>query len=219
MAISRDQAPRKRLLLTVAIAAIVVAIAAVIFSVYLATRTPDATAVPAPTSDSTTPAPTGAGIDACLGGEELTANAIFTAQRDATPTPEGAVSFAAAFARYALQIPAPTDAAELASWTGLSAEWWSRWEASAQSWSGPQPLGVTTVNGGYRIDAYSPDEAVVTLELPWVVDGAISPTRTFVPTVTMQRTVAGTWSITNVDNSGDTAGGTLSDRTDFVDGC
>jgi hypothetical protein len=213
--------PRKQTLLVVAVVAIVVAVAAVGLSIYLVARGGgDASPTPTPTSDVEMPAPSGTGVDACLGGADLTADAVYTAQQEAANTPEGAVSYAAAFARYILQIPAPADASELASWTGLSSEWWSRWAESAESWTGPTPLSVTTTNGGYQVQSYSPDEAVVTVELPWVVDGAISPNRTFVPTITMGRAVSGDWTITEVESSGGAdSGSILTDRVDFVGGC
>lgn len=213
--------PRRRGLLIVAIVAVVVAVVAIGLSIYLVSRGGgDAAPTPAPTSDVETPAPTGTGVDACLGGADLTADSVFSAQQEAAQTPEGAVSYAAAFARYVLQIPAPADASELASWTGLSSEWWSRWAESAASWTGPTPLTVTTTNGGYQVQSYTPDGAIVTVELPWVVDGAISPNRTFVPTITMQRAVSGNWTITQVDSTGGADSATsLSDRVDFVGGC
>lgn len=219
MTTSRDQTPRKRLLLTVAITAVVVAIAAVIFSVYLATRTPDATAVPAPTSDSTTPAPTGTGVDACLGGEELTANAIFTAQRDAARTPEGAVSFAAAFARYMLQIPAAADIDELSGWTGMSAPEWDNWQAGIAAWDGPSPLKASTINGSYVVQSFTPDEAVILLDLPWVVDGALSPERSFSPTVTLSWVVGGNWSVTGMNGSSADNAAAFTGSVPFVGGC
>lgn len=211
--------PRRRGLLIVAIVAVVVAVVVIGLSIYLIVRG-GGDAAPALTSDVETPAPTGTGVDACLGGADLTADSVFTAQQEAEQTPAGAVSYAATFARYVLQIPAPADASELASWTGLSSEWWSRWAESAASWTGPTPLMVTTTNGGYQVQSYTRDEAIVTVELPWVVDGAISPNRTFVPTVTMQRAASGNWTITQVDSTGGVdSASSLSDRVDFVGGC
>ncbi|MEZ3162202.1 hypothetical protein AB1K54_16940 [Microbacterium sp. BWT-B31] len=177
--------------------------------------TPD----PTPTDNASTPAPTGTGVDACLGGPDLTAEQLFTAQQDAAHTPEGAVSYAASFARYVLQIPAPADADQAASWSGLSSEWWSRWADSASTWSGPNPLSVTTINGTYRVQSYTPDEAIITMELPWVIDGAVSSSKTFVPTVTVRWMVAGNWSVVELDSSAADDPATLTDSTEFTGGC
>lgn len=195
-----------------------VLVAAIILGVIYGARgsgTPD----PTPTGNASTPAPTGTGVDACLGGPDLTAEQLFTAQRDAPHTPEGAVSYAASFVRYVLRLPLPADLDEAASWNSdLSADWWSSYEASMQSWTGPNPFSVTTVNGSYSVQSYTPESAVVTLSLPMVIDGAIT-SRTFVPTVTLGQTVAGNWTVTGVDNSAAEDSSKLTNSTDFTGGC
>lgn len=177
------------------------------------------TPVPTLTGNASTSAPTRTGVDACLGGPDLTAEQLFTAQRDAPHTPEGAVSYAASFIRYVLQLPLPADLDEAASWNSdLSADWWSSFEASMQSWTGPNPFSVTTVNGSYSVQSYTPESATVTLSLPMVIDGAIT-SRTFVPTVTLSQTVAGNWTVTGVDNSAAEDSSKLTNSTDFTGGC
>lgn len=195
-----------------------VLVVAIILGVIYGARgsgTPD----PTPTDATSTPAPTGTGVDPCLGGPDLTAEQLFTAQQDAAHTPEGAVSYAASFARYVLQIPAPADADQAASWSSLSSEWWSMWADSASTWTGPNPLSVTTINGTYRVLSYTPDEAIITMELPWVIDGAVSSSKTFVPTVTVRWMVAGNWSVVELDSSAADNPATLTDSTEFTGGC
>lgn len=210
--------PKRRLWPWLVGGGVVVLVAAIVLGVLYGARgsgTPD----PTPTGDASTPAPTGTGVDACLGGPDLTADQLFTAQRAAAHTPEGAVSYAASFIRYVLQLPLPEDLEQAASWNSdLSADWWSSYESSMESWTGPNPFSVTTVNGSYAVQNYTPDSAVVTLSLPMVVDGAIT-SRTFVPTVTLGQTVAGSWTVTGVDNSAAEDATKLTDSTDFTGGC
>lgn len=211
--------PKRRLRPWLAGGGALVLVAAVVLGVIYGARGSGETPDPTPTGDASTPALTGTGVDACLGGPDLTAEQLFTAQRDAPNTPEGAVSYAASFIRYVLQFPLPADIDDAASWNSdLSAEWWSDYEASMESWTGPIPFNVTTVNGAYSVQSYTPDSAVVTLSLPMVADGAIS-SKTFVPTVTLGQTVAGTWTVTGVDNSAAEDAAKLSNSTDFTGGC
>lgn len=210
--------PKRRLWPWLVGGGVLVLVVAVVLGVIYGTQSNGAPE-PSPTGNASTPAPTGAGIDACLGGPDLTADQLFTAQSDAPHTPEGAVSYAASFARYALRIPAPEDAEQAASWSGLSSEWWSRWAESAETWTGPIPLSVTTINGSYEVQRYTPDEAVIAMDLPWVIDGAVSSTKTFVPTVTVRWMVAGNWSVVEVDSSAADDAASLTDTTEFTGGC
>lgn len=192
--------PRRRWLWGAIAGGAVVVVAVAGLSIYGATRG-GPSAEPQPTAVPSTSA--AGGVDGCLGGAELTAQKLVDAQLSAPQTPEGAVSFAASFARYTLQIPVPTDSKTVATSNRLNTQWWTRWAEQSTSWSGPNPVSATTVNGTYRIDSYTPDEAIITLSLPWVVDGAISPSRTFEPTVTVQRAVGGNWVVSGMDASGE----------------
>jgi len=217
MTTTERQSPRRRWIWITAAAAgaLLLVGAGTGIGIYAASRpSGDPQATPQPTTST----PAVAGVDACMGGAKLTADAVIDAQLSAPRTPEGAVSYAAAFARYTLQIPTPTDSGAVASTTGLGVDWWSHWSESGLSWTGPNPVGVTTVNGSYRVDSFTSDEAVITLTLPWVIDGAISPSRTFEPTLTLSRSAAGTWSVSDM---GSTGSGTASSAADtpFTGGC
>lgn len=215
MATPQRQNPRRRLWIAGVVgAALVLALVAV--TVYSLTRPPsDQQTQPTVAPATPTQAPTG--VDACLGGASPTAESLLAAQTAAPRTPEGAVSYAAAFARYALQIPTPTDADTVATTNGLSSDWWARWSESGTSWTGPNPLSVTTVNGSYRVDSFTPDEATVSLVLPWVVDGAISPSRTFEPSITLQRAVSGGWTVTDLQSAASST--SPGEGTPFSGGC
>lgn len=209
----RQSRPRRWVWIVSGITVVVVILAAI--GVYSLTRTQEETRTQ-PTTETATPSTSPDGVDACLAGQNVNSQTLIEAQSSAPRTPEGAVSYAAAFARYALQIPTPTDADAVATSNGLGSEWWARWSDSADAWTGPNPISVTTVNGSYRVDSFTPDEATISMILPWVVDGAISPSRTFEPSITLERAVAGSWTVTAMDASAQQSNGAT---TPFRGGC
>lgn len=209
----RQSRPRRWVWIVSGITVVVVILAAV--GVYSLTR-PQEEPRTQPTTETATPSTAPDGVDACLAGQNVNSQTLIEAQSSAPRTPEGAVSYAAAFARYALQIPTPTDADAVATSNGLGSEWWARWSDSASAWTGPNPISVTTVNGSYRVDSFTPDEATISMILPWVIDGAISPSRTFEPSITLERAVAGSWTVTAMDASAQQSNGAT---TPFTGGC
>lgn len=210
----RENHPRRWVWIIGAVVAAIVLVFAAI-GIYSLTR-PQEDPRTQPTTQTATASSAPAGVDACLAGQNVTAQSLIAAQLSAPRTPEGAVSYAAAFARYALQIPTPADADAVATSNGLSSEWWARWSESADTWTGPNPVSVTTVNGSYRVDSFTPDETTISMVLPWVVDGAISPSRTFEPSVTLERAVGGSWTVTAMDPSAQQSSG---GATPFRGGC
>lgn len=212
----RQSRPRRWVWIVSGAIAVVVILAAV--SVYSFTR-PQEEPRTQPTTQTATPSTAPGGVDACLAGTTPSADSLLAAQVDAPSTPEGAVSYAAAFARYLLRVPAAADLDEAASWTAMGADEWAQWEHSLDEWTGPRPVSATTVNGSYVVRSYTSDEAVITMDLPWVVDGAISPSRSFAPTVTLGKAAGGNWTLVGVSGSAADDPAALSGSIPFTGGC
>ncbi len=152
------------------------------------------TASPAPQTPST-PAtsapPTVAGVDGCLGGDSRSPQAVLDAQKAAPQTPEGAVSFVIAFARWGAQKPV-VPSAEIAELDGAA--------TTVENFAGsfdtlgnvdvPQ-FNLTSVNGFYRVESFTETTAKVTLMMPLVINDAIDPTLNFMPTYDVEWTERG----------------------------
>jgi hypothetical protein len=147
------------------------------------------------TPASTTP-PALAGVDGCLGGDSRGPQAVLDAQAAAPQTPEGAVSYAIAFSRWAAQKPVVPDE-EISELDGVAvrdvpnlAESLKTSEQFEQA-----QFHVTSLNGYYRINTFDDARVELTLMLPLVVQGAIDPTLNYMPSYTVEWSERG-WVIT-----------------------
>ncbi|WP_417512536.1 hypothetical protein [Microbacterium sp.] len=151
-----------------------------------------------PSTSSTTP-PAVEGVDGCLGGDARAPQTVLDAQEAAPQTPEGAVSFVAAFSRWAAQKPAaPAD--EVAQLDGIVSTLpdLAGDVASADQFQAAQ-FRVTTLNGYYRIESVTDTSVVVTLMLPLVINEAVDPTLRYMPSVEVEWTGKGWVIVDNVD--------------------
>ncbi|WP_336633549.1 MULTISPECIES: hypothetical protein [unclassified Microbacterium] len=182
--------PRRRRWLWVAAAAAVLVIVAAAVGLSLANGPRD-DAGPQPgqsAQPSTTPSapassapPAAAGVDGCLGGDSRSPQAVLDAQAKAPHTPEGAVSFAIAFARWLAQKPAvPQDEVTRIANSASRIPNLAEVAASASKVDASQ-FYVTSLNGFYRIESVTPERVELTLMLPLVVSGAIDPTLNLMP--------------------------------------
>lgn len=155
------------------------------------------TASPAPQTPST-PAtsapPTVAGVDGCLGGDSRSPQAVLDAQKTAPQTPEGAVSFAIAYARWIAQKPT-VPAAEQEQLRGVVTDP-TQLAADVASFENAEfaQFHITSSNGYYRVESFDDTTATVTLMLPLVVNNAVDPTLRLTPSTVLQWGDAG-WMI------------------------
>lgn len=175
-------------------------------------------------SDIADAAPTG-----CLGGPSRTNEMLLTAQRLASHTTYGAVEVAAAFFRWAYRYPfpkssesdqiskqfvAPRASSEVKDISGSFAR---AGDISGGEVPEGAPFYLSTATGGWLVDQRSTDDEVtVQLEGAYVVDGALSATRTAAISATLVWT-AGEWRLLRQqapDASALAAGGTR-----FTAGC
>lgn len=198
---AQPASPRRRLWVWLAVvgATLLVVIAGVVgLSLAYGPRA-DAGPQPEPTrtSPSSAPAsPTAApsvasGVDGCLGGDSRSPQAVLDAQAKAPHTPEGAASFAIAFARWLAQKPgAPAD--EVAQIDGAASRVPNLAEAASSAANvDVEQFYVTSLNGFYRINTFTSDRVELTLMLPLVVSGAIDPTLNLMPSYVVGWTDAG----------------------------
>lgn len=181
--------------------AAVFVIVAVVGLVLFTPREDAPVATPRPTTPSTssTTPPAVEGVDGCLGGEARAPQTVLDAQESAPQTPEGAVSFVAAFSRWAAQKPAaPAD--EVAQLDGIVSTLpdLAGDVASADQFQAAQ-FRVTTLNGYYRIESVTDTSVVVTLMLPLVINEAVDPTLRYMPSVEVEWTEKGWVIVDNVD--------------------
>lgn len=135
-----------------------------------------------PSTPASTSPPALAGVDGCLGGDSRGPEAVLEAQAAAPRTPEGAVSFAIAFARWFGQKPVVPDE-EIAQLDGVAVRDvpnLAQAAASAADVDAAQ-FHVTSLNGYYRIDTFDEGRVELSLMLPLVVQGAIDPTLNLMP--------------------------------------
>lgn len=194
-----EPAPRRRLWpwLLGAVAAAAAAVVVLVL-VYGRPGTPPASTAPPlatnppQTAASATPAPTATatavGVDGCLGGDSRGPQAVLDAQKAAPRTPEGAVSFAIAFYRWAAQKPVVPDSEisqlENTVWQPSAGELGES-VRSLEGFNAAQ-FHVTSVNGYYRIDKFTDDRVELTLMLPLIAGGAVSPSQRLAPSVAVQ---------------------------------
>lgn len=190
----------------------VVALAAIIMAVALATRvTTDPEPVPSssrPTSPSSEPAdslPTG-----CLGGEERDAAMLTQTVEAAAHTSNGAVEVAASFVRWLQRFPYPADDEVIAVNDGVLATQSFTDDLASYLSARPDLSGgivaegttywMSTVPGVWHIESSSGDEVVVTIGTAFVVDGGLSPTLRSSITVTVRWEDDG-WRVANADGT------------------
>ena len=194
------------------IAAAVLVVAAGIAIVYAtgrgskgpaAVKTPAASSAP---SALTTGGASGAGDDeddapptGCLGGQDRNAAMVLAAQKAADHTAYGAVEVATAFYRWLWQYPAPSAAesnqvaaniiapAAIAAWKVTDGELVAD---GGNITRGVIPAGtpfhISTTNGIWRVvDSSTPDKITVDLAAGYVINGALSPTKSEVVGVVM----------------------------------
>lgn len=177
----------------------VVVILAVAVAAYLAGRnsspTPSAastrTTLAAPTVSASTSADTlAAAPTGCLGGAARDDTMVLAAQRQAPHTAYGAIEFAASVFRWGVRAPAPTDsevraaAAVFASGVREAAvqETLSNYHQHPNLSEGAVPDGtpfhLTTASGRWLTEpSSSTDHATVEVEAYFVINGAVSPTK------------------------------------------
>ena len=151
------------------------------------TATPTPTATSGNTDLADDVAPTG-----CLGGLDRNVDMVLTAQESAKHTTYGAVEVATAFYRWLWQYPNPSAAesgtvgAEImastasSAWTDVAAQYqsdsWSTVVSEIQT-SGRE-FHTSSTNGLWRVTEESTADRVdVQLSLGYVIDGALSPTK------------------------------------------
>ena len=199
---AQPTSPRRRLVVWLAVggAALLVIVAGIVALSFAYAPRPDAgptSAVPsAAPAESPARAPSVAsGVDGCLGGDARTPEAVLAAQASAPHTPEGAVSFAVAFARWGAQKPVvPDNEIEELAGTVITAENFEDSVRTSAKFSGSQ-FNITSLNGFYRINSVTDDRVELSLMLPLVVAGAIDPTLNFMPSYVVEWTERG-WVIT-----------------------
>lgn len=145
-----------------------------------------------PSTSSTTP-PAVEGVDGCLGGEARAPQTVLDAQKAAPQTPEGAVSFVTAFARWIAQKPAvPIEEISLIDGRASSMP---NLVDKVESFANAEiaQFHATTMNGYYRVESVSDDlmRVEVTAMLPLVINGAVDPTLRFTPSVAVEWSEAG----------------------------
>jgi len=176
---------------------------------YSVTR-PAADPIAAPTSSTPTPtAPATSGNEGlgddvaptgCLGGFDRNADMVLTAQAEAKHTTFGAVEVATAFYRWGWQYPYPVPAEADAvsadimastandSFQDLASAYETFADADMTSGQVPAntPFHLSTTNGLWMIsEGSSADKVEVNLAEGYVVNGALSPTKAAVISLTM----------------------------------
>ena len=159
------------------------------------TAAPTSTSIPTPTTP-TTDGNAGTGDDVaptgCLGGPDRNVDMVLTAQAEAKHTTFGAVEVATAFYRWLWQYPTPpssesdTVGAEImattapAAWKDVTAQYESdAWKSITSEYQARDgEFHTSSTNGLWRVTEDSTaDHVNVELSVGYVVDGALSPTR------------------------------------------
>lgn len=159
--------------------------------------TPSAEPTEAPT-DPSTPSPTAppaaGGVDACLGGNARTIDALVAARETAPNTVDGAISFGATYVRWGVQKPA-VDEADIAIADQFVTNVDLRESAAGMEQAPSDEFHVSTVNGYYRVESMRDNHVDVTYMLRAVADGAVDPENVFFLTVSMDWDGDG-WTVT-----------------------
>jgi hypothetical protein len=224
----------RNLLIALLIGAVI--IAAIVIA-YVAGRN-SGTPVAGPTSTSVTtatatasnsPAAADAAPTGCLGGEARNIDMLLTAQRSAPHSAYGAVELATAFFRWAYRYPYPSSAearevrqqviasAASSAFKDIEGSYASAGDITGGQVAGGTPFFLSTTAGLWVIRAgSSSDRVTVDLNAAYVIDGALSPTKTAAISATLVWN-SGSWHVLSEqqpDTAALSAGG-----TQFTAGC
>lgn len=222
----------RNLLIALIVGAVIIAAIVIAYVAGRNTSTPSAAPTSAPVQSSASassnsasdPAPTG-----CLGGQQRNVATLLAAQHEAPHTTFGAVEVATAFFRWTYRYPVPS-ASDISRASDIfvpDASASAQLSLRADYARNPNPSGgqvpdgtsfyLSTVGGKWIAQVGTPGgEEIVSLQAPFVVDGAISATKSTTESFKMTW-VRGAWRVAGVAKADPTklsAGGTV-----FTAGC